>query len=80
MFEIFRRHALYMPNIWLRNAKYIGTSVRRSSRLACGRSSGNDISDHYKQHYRQAQPKPSLAEAEIALISSKTPPTPPQEK
>ena len=29
----------------------IGTSVRRSSRSAFGRSTGNDVSGHYKRHY-----------------------------
>ena len=29
----------------------IGTRVRRSSRLPFGRSTGNDISGHYKCHY-----------------------------
>ena len=28
-----------------------GTSVRRSSRSAFGRSTGNDVSGHYKRHY-----------------------------
>ena len=28
-----------------------GTSVRRSSRAAFGRSTGNDVSDHYKRNY-----------------------------
>ena len=31
--------------------KDIGMSVRRSSRSAFGRSSGNDVSGHYKHHY-----------------------------
>ena len=31
--------------------KCIGTSVRRSSRSAFGRSTGNDVSGHYKRHY-----------------------------
>ena len=30
---------------------YIGASVRRSSRSAFGRSTGNDVSGHYKRHY-----------------------------
>ena len=29
----------------------IGTSVRRSSRSAFGRPTGNDVSGHYKRHY-----------------------------
>ena len=29
----------------------IGMSVRRSSRSAFGRSTGNDVSGHYKRHY-----------------------------
>ena len=29
----------------------IGTSVRRSSRSAFGRSTGNNVSGHYKRHY-----------------------------
>ena len=29
----------------------IGTSVRRSSRSAVGRLTGNDVSGHYKRHY-----------------------------
>ena len=29
----------------------IGTSVRRSSRSAFGRLTGNDVSGHYKHHY-----------------------------
>ena len=29
----------------------IGTSVWRSSRSAFGRSTGNDVSGHYKRHY-----------------------------
>ena len=29
----------------------IGTSVRRSSRSAFGRLTGNDVSGHYKRHY-----------------------------
>ena len=31
--------------------KHLGTSVRRSSRSAFGRSTGNDVSGHYKRHY-----------------------------
>ena len=29
----------------------IGASVRRTSRSAFGRSTGNDVSGHYKRHY-----------------------------
>ena len=29
----------------------IGTGMRGSSRSAFGRSTGNDVSDHYKRHY-----------------------------
>ena len=32
-------------------SQYIGMSVRRSSRSAFGRSTGNDVSGHYKRHY-----------------------------
>ena len=37
---------LCIPQLW-----YFGTSVRRSSRSAFGRSTGNDVSGHYKRHY-----------------------------
>ena len=30
---------------------FFGTSVRRSSRSAFGRSTCNDVSGHYKRHY-----------------------------
>jgi len=33
------------------NYDVFGTSVRRSSRSAFGRSTGNDVSGHYKRHY-----------------------------
>ena len=37
--------------IWESIKKDFGTSVRRSSRSAFGRSTGNDVSGHYKRHY-----------------------------
>ena len=33
------------------NFDYFGTSVWRSSRSTFGRSTGNDVSGHYKRHY-----------------------------
>ena len=45
-FNINRKYQLRNRQFWT-----IGTSVRRSSRSAFGRSTGNDVSGHYKRHY-----------------------------
>ena len=39
------------PSPETQDVKHFGTSVRRSSRPAFGRSTGNDVSGHYKPYY-----------------------------
>ena len=45
------REVFLFGGIRLRDSMTFGTSVRRSSRSAFGRSTGNDVSGHYKRHY-----------------------------
>ena len=44
--EVLNKNHLFLLRLW-----DIGMSVRRSSRLAFGRSTGNDVSGQYKHHY-----------------------------
>ena len=58
------------PSPETQDVKHFGTSVRRSSRPAFGRSTGNDVSGHYKHHYLsfcQAQPISSSSWLRLAF-------------
>ena len=52
-FACFGAPSIWNTNTWeiSRDVDYFGTSSRRSSRSAFGRSTGNDVSGHYKRHY-----------------------------